>query len=191
VRPSGKLSLSWPKHLSDNPSYRHFPGENGKVFYAEDLYVGYKHYDVAVPALFPFGFGLSYTSFKLGDFKLSSKSIARSQNITISLKVTNAGSSEGRESVQLYISQVNPRLQRPLKELKGFAKTKNLKPTESEELSITIDEESLSYYDDSIPAWVAEEGEYIVKIGASSVEIVFEEKIIKDKTTTWVGLSPP
>jgi len=90
----------------------------------------------------------------------------------------------------LYISQVNPRLQRPLKELKGFAKTKSLKPGESEELSITVDEESLSYYDDSIPAWVAEKGDYIVKIGTSSVEIVFEEKIVKDKTTTWVGLSP-
>jgi len=129
-------------------------------------------------------------SFKLGDFKVSSKSISRSHEITVSLSVTNTGSSEGRESVQLYISQVNPKLQRPLKELKGFAKTKTLKPSESEELSMKIDEESLSYYDDSIPAWIAEEGEYIVKIGTSSTEIVFEERIVKDKTTTWVGLSP-
>ena len=121
--PSGKLPVTFPKRLKDTPTYHNWPGENGRVIYGEGLYIGYRHYDsVKVPPLFPFGHGLSYTTFEYGAPRLNSQILARDGTLTISLRVTNTGSVPGSEIEQVYIADIQSRLQRPEKELKAFAK---------------------------------------------------------------------
>jgi len=190
TNPSGKLSLSWPNKLADNPSYGNFPGENGKIRYGEGLMVGYRHYDFTEKeTLFSFGHGLSYTHFKYEGLSLSSSSFASPKAIikaTVSL--ANTGSLAGSESCQLYISPAfSPKLQRPLKELKGFGKV-NLKPGESGKIEIEIGVESLGYYDDTKSVWVAEKGEYHVLIGASSTDIRLIGVIKNEQEVEWTGL---
>ncbi|HZO74716.1 MAG TPA: glycoside hydrolase family 3 C-terminal domain-containing protein [Ktedonobacteraceae bacterium] len=171
VVPSGKLPQTFPVRVEDNPAYLNFPGENGKVYYGEGLFVGYRYYDKKrVAPLFPFGFGLSYTTFGYSALRLSAREIGPDDTLQVSVDVTNTGLRAGKEVVQLYVRDRQARLQRPEKELKAFAKV-HLEPGECKTVTLSIGRSALAYYDDSLHQWVAEAGEFDVLVGASSRDI--------------------
>jgi len=171
VTPSGKLPQTFPVHVEDNPAYLNFPGENGKVYYGEGLFVGYRYYDKKrIAPLFPFGFGLSYTTFSYSPLRLSAQEIKPDDILQVEVDITNTGMRAGKEVVQLYVRDEQARLQRPEKELKGFAKV-SLEPGERKTVTLSIAREALAYYDDHTHEWVAEAGEFEVLVGASSQDI--------------------
>jgi beta-glucosidase len=171
TNPSGKLPQTFPVRLEDTPTYLDFPGENGKVFYEEGLFVGYRYYEKKkVAPLFPFGFGLSYTTFDYGPLQLSSREVSPDDTLQVSVEVTNTGQRPGKEVVQLYVRDQQASLQRPEKELKAFAKVQ-LDPGESRMVTLSLDRDALAYYDDLTHRWVAEAGEFEVLVGASSKDI--------------------
>ncbi len=174
VNPSGKLPDSFPMKYEDVPSSNTFPGkpieEPINSFYTEGIYVGYRYYNsFNVPTAYEFGYGLSYTTFDYSDLKLSSTSF--SSKIKVSVTVKNTGKAAGKEVVQLYLSAPQNMIEKPLQELKGFAKTKLLKPGESQQLLFELDERSLASFWSGISSWVADKGDYEVRIGASSKDI--------------------
>jgi beta-glucosidase len=171
VNPCGKLPTTFPKRLQDNPAYLNYPGENGQVLYGEGLFVGYRYYDKKdIAPLFPFGYGLSYTTFAYRNLRLSQTEYAPGDTIRLSVDVENTGSRAGKEIVQVYLHDVESRLVRPEKELKAFAKVA-LEPGETKTLTFTLDEQALSYYDPASKRWVAEAGEFQVLVGSSSRDI--------------------
>ena len=185
--PSGKFTMTWPVKFTDAYSSKNFPidqdpridmmnqGKKGNVKdvdftnYEEDIYVGYRYFDsFEVPVSYPFGFGLSYTTFEYSDAKIADKGNA----YEISVTVKNTGSLEGKEVVELYISAPdNKTANKPAKELKAFAKTKVLKAGESEKVTLTVNAADLASFDEAASAWVVAEGEYHFLIGASSQDI--------------------
>jgi len=166
VNPSGKLPTTFPKRLQDNPAYINYPGENGQVYYGEGLFVGYRYYDKKdIAPLFPFGYGLSYTTFEYRNLQ-----VEVGQTVRVSIEVQNMGKRSGKEIVQVYIRDVQARLMRPEKELKAFAKVE-LAPGETKTVALTLDQEALSYYDPVRKSWVAEAGEFEVLVGSSSRDI--------------------
>jgi len=174
VNPSGKLPDSFPLRYKDVPSASTFPGlpvdEPVNSFYKEGIYVGYRYYDsFNVPTAYEFGYGLSYTTFEYSDLKLSSSSFSSKMKVTMTVK--NTGNAAGKEVVQLYLSAPTTEIEKPAQELKGFAKTKLLKPGESQQLSFELDERALASFWSGISAWVADKGDYVVRIGASSRDI--------------------
>ena len=171
VNPSGKLPTTFPVRLEDTPAYINYPGENGRVLYGEGLFVGYRYYDKKdVTPLFPFGHGLSYTSFAYRNLSLPVPGYAAGLPIRLSVDVENIGARPGQEVVQVYIRDVRSRLVRPEKELKAFAKVR-LAPGETRTVTFTLDEDALAYYDPSQPGWVTEAGEFEVLVGSSSRDI--------------------
>src|SRR6266566_4353673 len=171
TNPSGKLTQTFPVRLEDNPAYLNFPGENGKVYYGEGLFVGYRYYDEKkITPLFPFGFGLSYTTFDYGPLSLSAPEISPDDTLQVSVEITNTGQRTGKEVVQLYVCDRQASLQRPEKELKAFAKVQ-LEPGERKTVTLSIARDALAYYDDLAQKWVAEAGEFEVLVGASSQDI--------------------
>jgi beta-glucosidase len=171
VNPSGKLPQTFPARLEDNPAYINYPGENGRVRYGEGIFVGYRYYEKKrVAPLFPFGYGLSYTSFAYDDLQLSAAAISPDDQLTVSINITNTGQRAGKEVVQLYVQDVVASVARPPKELKGFAKVA-LEPGQSKRVTLTLDRQSLAYWDDLRHAWVAEAGEFRVLVGSSSADI--------------------
>lgn len=175
VNPSGKLPFTFPVALEDGPvkTDRQYPGirdENGnwQVYYDEGIYVGYRWYDTqGIPVLFPFGYGLSYTTFAYGEAR-APKSMR--DKLTISIPVTNTGSVAGAEVVQLYIQDAEASVDRPSKELKGFEKVW-LEPGETKTVRFTIGRDALSFFDPEKHEWVAEPGTFKALIGASSADI--------------------
>ncbi|MFL7792020.1 MAG: glycoside hydrolase family 3 C-terminal domain-containing protein, partial [Anaerolineae bacterium] len=169
--PSGKLPTTFPERLRDNPAYLNYPGENGQVLYGEGLFIGYRYYEKKnIPPLFPFGYGLSYTTFAYRNLKLSKPKYAAGDTIQFSVDVENTGTRAGKETVQVYVRDVQSRLMRPEKELKAFAKVA-LEPNETKTVTFTLNEEALSYYDPKLKRWVAEAGEFQILIGSSSRDI--------------------
>jgi beta-glucosidase len=171
VNPSGKLPVTFPKRLEDNPGFLHvsYPGCR-EVNYGEGIFVGYRYYDKkAVEPLFPFGFGLSYTTFEYNKVKAPRK-VSVGQPVEVSVTVTNTGKVAGKETVQLYVADPKSSLPRPPKELKGFVKVE-LQPGESQVVTFTMDQRALSFYDPYKKQWVAEPGEFELLIGASSRDI--------------------
>ena len=185
--PSGKFTMTWPINFTDAYSSRNFPidedskidmlnqGQKGNVRnvdytdYEEDIYVGYRYFDsFEVPVSYPFGYGLSYTTFEYSDAKIAQKNDI--YDVTVTIK--NTGNHEGKEVVELYISAPdNKAANKPAKELKAFAKTKLLKPGESETLTLSITAPELASFDEASSAWVVAEGEYQFLVGASSQDI--------------------
>ena len=171
VNPSGKLPLTFPKRIEDNPAYLNYPGENGKVLYGEGLFVGYRYYDAKkIEPLFPFGYGLSYTTFEYENLNLSTARLGTDDKLEVTLVVKNTGDTAGKEAVQLYIRDVESTLVRPEKELKGFCKV-DLKPGQKKSVSFTIGSEELSFYDPDLKKWMAEPGDFEILVGASSRDI--------------------
>ena len=182
VNPSGKLSETYPLALSDNSSYNYFPGTTVSVEHRESVYVGYKYYDTANKAVaFPFGFGLSYTTFEYSDLKVSADNIKDTDTVTVSFKVKNTGDVDGAEVAQLYVSDVESTIYRPVKELKGFKKV-FLKAGEEKEIEITLDKRAFAYYNVNINDWHVESGEFKILVGASSRDIKLEASINVEST---------
>jgi beta-glucosidase len=187
VNPSGKLPQTFPVRLEDNPAYINYPGENGKVRYGEGLFVGYRYYEKKkIAPLFPFGFGLSYTTFAYDNLRLSASSIGPEEALEVQVDVTNTGGRAGKEIVQLYVRDVQSRLHRPDKELKAFAKVE-LEPGERKTVSLTLGRQSLAYYDDLAQAWVAEAGEFEVLVGSSSQAIQERASFTLTETSRFGG----
>lgn len=171
VNPSGRLPQTFPLRLEDNPAYVNYPGENGHVLYGEGLFVGYRYYDKkGIAPLFPFGYGLSYTTFAWDNLRLSSDTLAPGETLTVGIDVTNTGERAGADVVQLYVGDPQAALARPEKELKGFVRV-ILEPGERRTVSLPLDMRALAYYDDAKAAWVAEAGVFEVLVGASSADI--------------------
>ncbi len=184
--PSGKLPQTFPVRLEDTPAYLNFPGENGKVYYGEGLFVGYRYYDKKrIAPLFPFGFGLSYTTFSYSSLRLSAQEIKPDDTLQVSVDVTNTGLRAGKEVVQLYVRDEQARLQRPEKELKAFAKVA-LEPGERQTVTLSIDKEALAYFDDRAHTWVAEAGEFEVLVGASSQDIRAKATFMLTDSSSWL-----
>ena len=186
VTPSGKLPQTFPVRLEDNPAYLNFPGENGKVYYGEGLFVGYRYYDKKhIAPLFPFGFGLSYTTFSYSPLRLSVQEINPDDTLQVSVDVTNTGLRAGKEVVQLYVRDKQARLQRPDKELKAFAKV-HLEPGECKTVTLSSGRSALAYYDDLAHKWVAEAGEFEVLVGASSQDIRATATFVLTDSNSWL-----
>ena len=174
VNPSGKLPTTFPVKYEDVPSSGFFPGEPEEnpinSFYKEGIYVGYRYYDsFNIPAAYEFGYGMSYTTFNYSDLKLSSTIF--STKMVVTLIVKNTGTLPGKEVVQLYLAAPTTVIEKPVQELKGFTKTVLLQPGESQEISFELDARSLSSFWSGISSWVADSGDYEVRIGASSSDI--------------------
>ena len=185
--PSGKFTMTWPVKFTDAYSSKNFPidqdpridmlnqGQKGNVKnvdytdYEEDIYVGYRYFDsFEVPVAYPFGFGLSYTTFEYSDAKIAEKGDAYEVSVT----VKNTGAREGKEVVELYVSAPdNKAANKPAKELKAFAKTKVLKAGESETVTMTVKAADLASFDEAASAWIVAEGEYQFLVGASAQDI--------------------
>jgi beta-glucosidase len=171
VNPSGKLAETFPVKLEDTPSFFNFPGEEGNALYGERFFVGYRYYDEKkIEPLFPFGFGLSYTSFDYSDLKISANNFTDADGVTVTLKVKNTGKVAGKEVVQLYVTDVKSTLMRPEKELKKFAKIE-LKPGEEKEVSFHLDGRDFSYFDAHRDMWIAESGAFVIAAGSSSRDL--------------------
>ena len=163
VNPSGKLAETWAMQYEDTPAYRHFPGTEATAEYREGLYIGYRYYQTAqVPVRFPFGFGLSYTTFAYADLRADSKSVT--------FTVTNTGSVPGAEIAQVYVSRRGGLVFRPEQELKGFVKV-FLNPGECKTVTVELDDKAFRYFNVKTGRFEVEGGDYELRVGASSADI--------------------
>ena len=171
VNPSGKLAETFPVKNSDNIVARYFPMGPRTVQYRESIYVGYRYYEAAEkPVLYPFGYGLSYTTFEYSDLKLSSDAIDENEPLTVTFKVKNTGKRDGAEVAQIYVADKVSSIFRPKKELKGFKKV-FLKAGEEKEVSVELDSRAFAYYNVLIKDWHVESGDFDILVGASSLDI--------------------
>lgn len=169
ICPSGKLAETLPIKLDDNPTYHYFPGKDYNSEYREGPYIGYRYYETAkIPVQFPFGYGLSYTTFAYSDLCVSE------QEVTFTLK--NTGKTDGAEVAQLYVSAKDSKVYRPLKELKGFTKV-FLKAGQEKRVTISLDDKAFRYFNTGENQWEIEEGDYEILIGASSEDIRLRQSI--------------
>lgn len=169
--PGGKLAESWPLRLEDNPSFAYFPGYSRTVEYRESIFVGYRYYDTAGKTVrYPFGYGLSYTSFRYDNLRLSEKTLDVGETVGISCDVTNTGETAGAETVQLYVSHRSDVLFTAEQELKGFEKV-FLQPGETKTVSFVLNRRDLCYYDVVAQDWRVEGGRYELRVCASSRDI--------------------
>ncbi|MDF2472783.1 MAG: glycosyl hydrolase [Anaerocolumna sp.] len=177
ANPSGKLPESFPICLANNPSYLNFPGDGHTVEYREGIYVGYRYYDKKeLPVLFPFGHGLSYTTFSYTNLQLEKDNITDQDTVKVSVDITNTGKTAGKETVQLYISDLTGATNRPVRELKGFEKV-FLYPGDTETVEFILDKRSFAWYHTGISDWYCATGQYAVEIGKSSRDIELTKKI--------------
>ena len=168
VNPSGHLAESFPVKLSDNPSYLYYGGEGDRTEYREGVFVGYRYYDKKdMPVLFPFGHGLSYTTFAYSDLRLSADAITDQDTLTVTVKATNTGSRPGKTAVQLYVGDVDSTVLRPVRELKGFEKVE-LAPGESKDVTFTLDKRAFAYWNEQLHDWHVETGDFTIEVGQSS-----------------------
>lgn len=176
VNPSGKLPITFPRKLSDSPAHisrRTYPGRE-RVHYDEGIFVGYRHFDTRnIKPQFPFGFGLSYTSFKYENLQLNKKKISANDKLAVTVDVQNTGERDGAEIIQLYVQDVEVSVERPLKELKGFSKVR-LKADEKKTVMFELSKRDLSFYDENEHCWKAEEGVFKILVGSSSRDIRLE-----------------
>ena len=173
VNPSGKLAESYPLKLSDTPCYLNFPGEMDRVEYSEGIYVGYRYYDKKeMGVAFPFGYGLSYTSFSYSEIQVKQTE----KEVEVSFRIENTGSCDGKETVQLYIAKPGKYYSCPVRELQDFKKV-SLKAGEKKTVTFTVPEKAFRVYDEEAECWVMEGGIYRVDVGTSSREINLSEEV--------------
>jgi beta-glucosidase len=183
TNPSGKLAETFPLRLEDNPSYGSFPGDGKRVYYREGIYVGYRYYDLKkIPVLFPFGHGLSYTSFSYSALKLDKKALKNTETLKVSVDITNTGKVPGKEVVQLYVGDKTGAAERPPRELKGFEKVA-LAPGETKTVSFVLDKRSFAWYNTDIKDWYAASGEYEISVAASANDIRLQDTVTLSATT--------
>ena len=177
VNPSGKLAETFPVRIEDTPAYINYPGENNKVYYGERLFVGYRYYDKKeIKPLFPFGYGLSYTTFEYTNLLINKTEMNAGETLDITVTIHNSGTRTGKEVVQLYVESLASQFIRPNKELKAFAKVE-LEPGESKDVHMTLEERDFQIYDDERQAWRIEGGEYNILIGSSCETIELRERV--------------
>ncbi len=171
VNPCGKLAETLPLKLADTPAHLNWPGEAGRVRYGEGLFIGYRYYDAKeMPVLFPFGHGLSYTTFTYSNAAASTETFKDVDGVTVTVDVTSTGEVAGKEIVQIYVHDRQSGLVRPHKELKGFAKVE-LQPGETKTVSVPLDFRAFAYYHPEYQQWVTEDGEFDILIAASATDI--------------------
>lgn len=211
VNPSGRMPLTFPEREIDIPAWYNTTSVNGKIHYREDIFVGYKHYQARqIQCKWAFGYahpshhlslaktplvlipymlrsGLSYTTFDISSLTIEKKNAAFEYTVSVSVK--NTGKRRGREVVQVYVQHPStsstPHV--PM-QLRGFAKTKDLKPGESVELSVALDRHAFSFWDEPANDWQIEKGEYTILVGPSSHVLPLEDKIAFKKSMHWTGL---
>lgn len=182
VNPSGKLAETFPLKLVDTPAYLNYPGGYGEVRYGEGIFIGYRYYDAkGIPVLFPFGHGLSYTTFVFSSPRISASTCQDTDPLTVSVDVTNTGRVTGKETVQVYVHDRKSELPRPPKELKGFAKVE-LQPGQTKTVTISFNFRSFAYYHPAYKQWITEDGEFDILIGASASDIRFSETVTLQTT---------
>ncbi len=182
ANPCGKLAETFPLKLEDNPSWLSGFGEGDNVNYTEGIFVGYRYYDKkAMDVLFPFGYGLSYTTFEYSNLRLSSENIKDTDTLTVTVDITNTGTVSGKEIVQLYVQDVESSVKRPVKELKGFEKV-YLEPNETKSVTFILDKRSFAYYNTRIKDWHVETGIFNILIGKSSRDIVLSKSLTVEST---------
>lgn len=191
VNPSGKLPITFAVALEDYAPHAKndvemYPGKDGIVTYKEGLDIGYRHTDKLSPTRvnFPFGHGLSYTDFKLGNVTMTEGDLANGGKITITVPVTNTGSRNGSEVVQVYVHDKKSSVARPQKELKGFAKV-NVAPGETVDAMITLDKSSFAFYDARKHCWSVEPGDFEILIGTSSKDIAHKIRLSVKSPISW------
>jgi beta-glucosidase len=188
AEPGGRLPQTFPRRLEDDPAFINYPGEGGHVRYGEGLYVGYRYYEKKkIEPLFPFGFGLSYTQFRLGAPTLSAGTIGPGETVEASIEVANIGDREGSTVVQFYIADDEASVSRPGKELKRFVKAR-LKPGEKRTITTTFDMRCLAFFDVATRSWKAEPGRFTVMAGSSSSDIHGRASFAL--TAAWIDDSP-
>ena len=171
ANPSGKLAETFPLRLEDAPSYLNFPGDRERVRYAEDVFVGYRYYDSKKEeVLFPFGHGLSYTTFEYSDLQLSSEEWSEGERLKVTLTVTNTDKRAGKEIVELYVSDQSGEAVRPVHELKGFEKVA-LQPGESKKVTFELGGRAFAFFDEKVHDWRVPNGTFVLEVGASSRDI--------------------
>ncbi len=182
VNPSAKLPETFPLKLEDNPSYLSYFGEGDMVEYREGIFVGYRYYDKKkMDVLFPFGHGLSYTTFEYSNLNVDKESIKDTDTMTVTVDVTNTGKMAGKEVVQLYVADKKSKVIRPVKELRDFAKVE-LAPGETKTVSFILDKRAFAYYNVEIHDWYVETGEFDILIGKSSRDIVLSKTVTVEST---------
>jgi beta-glucosidase len=192
ANPSGKLAETIPVRLQDNSSYLNFPGEEGVVGYGEGIFIGYRAYDTLIQQVsYPFGFGLSYTSFRFDDVDVSiTGSVADGDlAVTVTASVTNTGRRAGAEVVQIYVGDIEASVARPLRELKGFVKV-HLEAGETRQVSCQLDERAFAFWSRRFQQWVVESGEFMIAVGSSSRHLVATETITLDAPRLSLPLGP-
>lgn len=182
VNPSGHLAETFPKKLADNPSYLFYGGEGDQADYREGVFVGYRYYDKKeMDVLFPFGHGLSYTTFAYSNLRLSSEEITDEETLTVTVTATNTGNRAGKTVVQLYVGDQESTVLRPLRELKGFEKAE-LQPGESKDVSFVLDKRAFAYWNTDISDWHVETGKFTIEIGQSSRAIDVSAEVTVNST---------
>ncbi len=185
VNPSGRLAETFPKRLCDNPSYLNFPGSSKEVEYREGIFVGYRYYDKKeMEPLFPFGFGLSYTDFEFTGMTADKTEMDDTEKLTVRVTVKNVGKTAGKEVVQLYVSDEESNVIRPLKELKGFAKL-SLQPGEEKTAEFILDKRAFAYYDEKHHDWTVESGTFRIAAGKSSQELLLGQTVFVKSTASF------
>ena len=184
VNPSGKLAETFPRRLEDNPSYLYFFGdEQNKTEYREGVFVGYRYYDKKnMDVLFPFGYGLSYTTFEYSNLTLDKSEMNDTDTLTVSVNVRNTGKVKGKEVVQLYVAKPESRTIRPVKELRGFEKIE-LEPGEEKTVTFTLAKRAFAYYRTDISDWYVESGDYTIMAAKSSRDIACTATVNVTSTT--------
>ena len=192
TNPSGKLPMTIEKEFKDSPGYGYIPegeklytGWNGdaekmhkvfNIYYTEGVFVGYRWYESRnIEPLFPFGYGLSYTTFQYSNLKISKEKFNENDTLIVSFSVKNTGNVEGKEIAQLYVHDVKSSVPRPVKELKGFEKL-DLKPGESKIVEIKLDKRDFSFWNPATKSWFAEKGKFILDVGSSSKDIKLQKE---------------
>ena len=182
ANPCGHLAETFPVKLSDNPSYLYYGGEGDEADYREGVFVGYRYYDKKeMPVLFPFGFGLSYTTFACSNLRLSGAKITDQETLTATVTVTNTGSRAGKTVVQLYVGDKESTVLRPIRELKGFEKVE-LQPGESRDVTFTLDKRAFAYWNAAIHDWHVETGAFTIEVGQSSRDIEVSGEVTVEST---------
>ena len=183
VDPAGRLAETFPLRLEDTPAYLDFPGDADQVRYGEGLYIGYRWYEARdLPVAFPFGYGLSYTTFRYDDARTSATTFADVDGVTVAVDVTNTGHRRGSEVVQVYVRDVEASVQRADKELRGFAKV-HLDPGETRTVEVRLDPRAFSYWDPRVHTWLTEAGVFELLVGSSSADIRAAVQVTVVRTT--------
>ncbi len=183
VNPSGKTAETYPASFEVNPTYGNYPGGPVTSEHRESVFIGYRYYDSAdAEVVFPFGYGLSYTTFEYSDLKVSADRIKDTDTLTVSFKVKNTGDRDGAEVAQLYVADKESTIYRPKKELRGFKKV-FLKAGEETEITMTLDKRAFAFYNVCVKDWFVESGDFVIGVGASSADIKLAAQVYVEGTT--------